>query len=296
MGLHLDADATSIDGALQFTERSGLLKLLAYTNGPLPKADFLPRDSSGASVSLFSLEDLWKGLFEIVEKAVPNIAPMIKQQMGAFEAQLGVSLEKDLFGNFKPEILTVQSTHIEGAIPEDDIVVMFGLKNEQGFEVAFGKVLAMVSGMTGFAFEPSEFLGHELHSVEFPVPGGNPQKVSYLFTKGYFVLSFGKGETLRKVLSNLERPGKALWDEPELKDGLQRFESGYSELTYMDLGSLVSGMAEMLSGLMGGDEEFLDWEHQPTTEEWKSLFGFLLSATYVEKNGFFSKALLLPND
>ena len=300
LSMTFDGEATEVDTGLLFAKRSGLMNLIAYKNGPMPNTSFIPQDVGSASVSLFSFEDMYKSLMGMLESVMPAMMPMVKMQLAGAEDQLGVSIEKDLLGNLKPEIIMLQSMGADAKeILQDEMVVMAGLKNEQGFEVAFDKVLALASGMTGIAFEPSEFLGHKLHTFEAPAmgPGAAPTKISYLFTKGYFVLSIGKGELLRKVLSNIERPGKSLWDVAHVKSAMAKFEPGYCEVNYLNAAQLMTAMTSMLSQLPQDDiGGFVDWDHKLSENEWRALLGFAVSAGYMEKNGFFGKGILLPND
>ena len=276
------------------------MNLIAYKNGPMPNTSFIPQDVGSASVSLFSFEDMYKSLMGMLDSVMPAMMPMVKAQLAGVEGQLGVSIEKDLLGNLKPEIVSLQSMGADAKeIFQDEMVFMAGLKNGQGFEVAFDKVLAFASGMAGVAFEPSEFLGHKLHTFEAPAmgPGADPIKISYLFTKGYFVLSIGKGELLRKVLSNIERPGKSLWDVAHVKAALAQFEPGYCEVNYLNAAQLMMTVSNMFSQLhQEGVGGIVDWDHKLSENEWRSLLGFAVSAGYMEKNGFFGKAILLPND
>lgn len=301
MSMQFDGDANILGTALQFTKRSGLMNLVAYQNGKLPKADFIPENIGSASVGLFSFGAMYQEILTMAEKISPAMAPMIKQQLTAFEGQLGVSLEKDLFGNLNDNLISLQSASFGGEgedLAQDDMVLMLGLKDKKGFEVAFDKVLAFVSGMTGFAFEPSEFLGHQMHSFEAPGmgPGGAATKISYLMTDGYFLVSIGKGETLRKVLSNLKRPGKSLWDKPGVKQALPRLGENLVDISYADLGALASGACDTLSQFITGEDSPVDWDNAPTAQEWQALLGFIISGTQLEKNGFFGKAIMLPNE
>ena len=296
LSMKFDDESTEVDTGLLFAKRSGLMNLIAYKNGPMPNTSFIPQDVGSASVSLFSFEDMYKSLMGMLDSVMPAMMPMVKAQLAGAEGQLGVSIEKDLLGNLKPEIVSLQSMGADAKeILQDEMVFMAGLKNEQGFEVAFDKVLAFASGMAGVAFEPSEFLGHKLHTFEGP--GADPTKISYLFTKGYFVLSIGKGELLRKVLSNIERPGKSLWDVAHVKAALAQFEPGYCEVNYLNAAQLMTAMSNMFSQLpQEGVGGIVDWDHKLSENEWRSLLGFAVSAGYMEKNGFFGKAILLPND
>ena len=299
LSMKFDDEATEIDSGLLFAKRSGLMNLIAYKNGPMPKTPFIPQDVGSASISLFSFEGMYKSLLGMLDSVMPAMMPMVKAQLAGAEGQLGVSIEKDLLGNLKPEIITLQSMGADGQqVMQDEMVIMAGLKNEQGFEVAFDKVLAFASGLTGIAFEPSEFLGHKLHTFEAPgMAPGAPTKISYLFTKGYFVLSIGKGELLRKVLSNIERPGKSLWDVAHVKSALAQFEPGYCEVNYINAAQLMTAMTNMLSQFPQAEmSEVVDWDHKLSENEWRALLGFAVSAGYMEKNGFFGKGILLPND
>lgn len=294
LGMTFEGDTTELDTGVLFTKRSGLMNLLAYQNNPMPKTNFIPQDVGSASVSLFSVEEMYTSLMSLLDEAIPAMMPMVKAQLQGAEGQLGMSIEKDLLGNLKPEIVTLQSmgTNAENEL-QDEMVIMAALKNEQGFEVAFDKLLAFVSGMTGMAFEPSEFLGQKLHSME--IPGPEPTKMSYLFTKGYFVVSVGKGELLRKVLSNIERPGKSLWEAAHVKAALGKLEPGYCEVNYLNAAQLMTAMTELMSQFPQEQGNFLDWDHKLSETEWETLLGFAVSAGYMEKNGLFGKAILLPD-
>jgi hypothetical protein len=111
------------------------------------------------------------------------------------------------------------------------------------------------------------------------------------------VLSIGKGELLRKVLSNIERPGKSLWDVAHVKSALAQFEPGYCEVNYINAAQLMTAMTNMLSQFPQAEmSEVVDWDHKLSENEWRALLGFAVSAGYMEKNGFFGKGILLPND
>ena len=285
------------DYALQFTKRSGLMNLMAYTNGDMPKADFVPRDVQGASITLFSLEDVWKGAMAIIAKAAPDAMPMVTLQLGHFEKQIGVSIEDDLLANLKPEILSIQSiSTADGEQTKDDTVFMLGLKNEQGFEVALDKILALISEQYKLTFEPSKFLGHELHTFKAPLPEPGVPKISYLFAKSYLMISIGKGETLRKILSNMERPGKSLWKEPRVKAAIGKVDSGYCAISYVDFGATIPNLVNQISPLLGGDDGPFDWDNLPSANEWHSWFGSGVGAAYIEKKGLFGKTILLLGD
>ncbi len=293
MGTKFEGEATEIASALQFTKRSGLTKLLAYTKTPAAKAAFIPEKVSTTSVLSFSLNDMWAAALQIVKDISPNLSMMMMQQLQMAEGQLGVKIDKDLLGNLSDSIITVETMEFEdGEDLSEDMVIMLGLKNEQGFEVALGKILTFASGMTGMEFEESEFLGHKLHSLVTPDAGAGALKVSYLFTKGYAIVSIGKGATLRKILSNMKRPGKSLWDVAQVKQTLAGFKPGYSDVSYVDLASVLSGLTDMFSQFGGGGP--FDWDHKPTLKELQSLVGVIISATYIEDKAFFGKGLLLP--
>ena len=297
LGMQFEGESTVLDTGLLFKKRSGLTKFIAYTNGELPKAQFVPQDVDTATISLFSFEDMYGELMNMLGTAMPNFMPMVKAQIAGAEGQLGVSIEKDLFGNMKPEMINLQSVSPgEGDAPQEEMVIMVGLKNEQGFEVAFDKVMAFASGMTGMTFEPSEFLGHKLHSLDVPDMGDGPTKISYLYANGYFTVSMGKGELLRKVLSNIERPGKSVWDLAHVKDALGKLEPDYCEVNYVNAGSLANSLATIISDLPDSEELPVDWDSLPTRKEWDALLGFLVSGAYMEKDGFYGKSILLPNE
>lgn len=297
LGFEFDPEATGVSSGVLYRERSGLMNLLAYEKGDLPEAAFVPQGVTGASVSRFSFEGVWQAVVDMVQEVTPGME--VRQQISGMETQLGLSIEKDFLGNLKPVMINVESTTFEDAeVPQQDAVMMLALENEQGFEVALGKLLALASGLTGFAFEPSEFLGKKMHSMEIPElePGAGPQKLSYLFADGYFIISVGKGETLRKILSSMERPGKPLWEDKQIKEAIERLPAGPSEINYMDVGSVISGLMGMLAGLLEEDESLVQWEHLPTAKEWRELIGFMVSGLWVEDDGMFSNAYLLPNE
>ena len=68
LDLNLIEDGAQLHGGLLYNKKQGFLKLLTYSNGPLPEADYVPEDAITSSVSRFSLSQLFAEIEALVHR------------------------------------------------------------------------------------------------------------------------------------------------------------------------------------------------------------------------------------
>lgn len=304
---NFEPKAATTDMAILYAKQTGLLKLLAYKNGELPEANFIPRKVDSASVALFDFGSIFGTMMQIVKDVSPALAPMITMQLGSMETQLGVSLEKDIFGNLGDKLVYATSvTQGKGPggamVPQQDIVYMVSMKDFKAFEVGLDKLLSQLLPQFGAEIEKGEYKGRPLNSIKLP-GGGNPEaaalqpKVEYSVGKNYLTLSIGKGQVLRQMFDAAKDPGQSIWAVPSVKQAVESFPKGPCGLAYQDLAGVVHVMAKSFGDMAknsGGDELPLDFSKLPDIEHLRKLMGTAVSASYIENNGLFTTMKEVP--
>lgn len=251
----LKDDVTVIHGGVTYSEAKGLLKVMAYRDGPPPTPAFVSAKWRSISSVKFSVKDAYAAIEEMLENFNPAISGLFQGQLRAFNKQLGIDLKRDLLGSLGDSLV---ATNVPPAdLPEGDVppaaslepFIAVSLENP----VAFTKALQALRGNFGAAaenlFKERDYLGEKI--VTFQAPGqpngASPKGVHYTITKGYFLMTVGSGAPLETALQTLTGGQPTIWQKPELKEVLAQLPANASGFSFEDVRVLVGNFFQSLT-------------------------------------------------
>jgi hypothetical protein len=185
------------------------------------------------------------------------------------------------------------------------------------------EALKSMAGAGGELFEVTEYLDHTIFTMaqEMPSEPGTPaQRLAYTLTDDYLLLSTGTQAPLRAAVSRGGRPGKKLWDRPEVKRAMKGLPPNASGLSFYDVERMLRSAIEgcgRVESLMQQDAESVDTEGEsegdaaeeeaepelcdpaakPNPSTIGKYFGPAVGAQYKDGGGFYSTVRLIhPSD
>ncbi len=255
--------ATEMDFGITYTEERGLIKLMSYREGPVPKAPYASARWVNATAAKYSFRDAYAALEEILENASPMLSGMAQGFIKQKNQELKIDFKRDLIGSLG-EDLTVAYAARPGVsldtpppIADLDQLVVMSLTNEGAFTSALEALKGMAGPQADKIFQQREYLGTSIYTVTPPqVPGAAPTKgASYAIAKGYFFLSVGSAAPIESALQTLSGGQPTFWELPEVKQALadvpanastfqfenMRFMTGSLMETFGQLGNVLAG-------------------------------------------------------
>ncbi len=285
------------------TVMTGVWKLVAYTDAPLPQPTFASAEPLRSGVMSFSFGQLYDVFFETLRQASPQLAQVLETQLAGVQGQLGVDLRKELFGGlgdgiYYSETFRRQAGPVAAAdlsSLETDQVFAFTLQDQTGVETAINTLRNALGGGLP-PFDTREFLGVMIHSskVQLPVAGeeaegGSGMVFSYAITDGWLFFGVGSEGALERVLTEKRDPGPTIWELPEVREAFAVGQPPPQALEYANMERLTRVLlpalrvhAEQWEGL--GD--YLDLTAFPEPEVVLRHVGSVTTRTYWGENGF----------
>lgn len=286
LGLRFDGGFSIANAMLEFTERKGLLDVLAFQNDLVLRRSFIPKDTSSASISALSMEEMYEGFKETAEGTMPGSSAMFTGVMKLYETSSEHDFEKDVLGNMATEVITVSAGD-----ESSDMAIMVKIEEMNSFKKAFDHLVGFIAGMSNYKSETLELHGLEAREITMPASLMRPEptKMAYAYTRGYLVLSFGAHQTLGKVVAGFANPSEALWKQPRIKEAIRKLETDYVHLSYLDVPQMFEKVLSGFGGLVG-----LPTEGMPDLAYWRTLIGDAVMSVHLEQKRFVGRALLLP--
>lgn len=251
--LSLAEDATSIGGGLTWTEKRGLLKLLAIGEAPAPQPAFISADWPSVSADRFSFAQMIQGLKEAAGEANPMFEFMISQQLTQLNQGLGIDLERDLFGSIGDEIVRAYGATAADADADASTEQLWALSlvNAETFSNALTTIWQLAPQVAA-QFQERDYLGTDIQSIMLPIPSGdgmNLVPLAYAITPGYLLLDVGGTAMLETALQNMDKPGESFWSQPKVVAAMKAIPAGSSSFTFQDLNAIVAPALTAFAGL-----------------------------------------------
>lgn len=247
VALTLKPDDTHADSSIAWTEKRGLLKMIAVPPGAEPDLAVIPSGITVANASRFDIGTALAELETLAKGAFPMAAPIFDMQIGKMKDEQGLDIRGAILSNFGDELWQLVSMGDTGESgPENlqDQVFVVALKDENKLnsfvETVAGKAAEQTGNGAGTLFDERELLGVKIRSVK-NLPPSTP-RIQYAVTKGRLFFSVGNGKLLDRTLAQFNDPKGGLATEPAFKDGLAKLPKGASSVTYMDLGEYATGI------------------------------------------------------
>jgi len=264
MDFNLVEDGAVMYSGLNYTEKKGLLSLLAYTEGPLPEAGFVPEDAVMASVAGFSLSELFRQFEIMLSQASPNLGQMMNLQLLNLQSKIGVDLRAGLLNNFGDQSIAFSvlgdSPDGEQALRNMASVYVFDVPDTGLMGQAIDGLLAMAPQIKPMLTEEL-FAGEKIFSFAgMPNPNLPEAQTSfhYTLTRSQLVVSSGPVHVLKSTLTELQTPSRdgGFWARDDIVDLVDRLELDQSvgtvayDLSAMDGAALA--YLEMIQHSMPG--------------------------------------------
>ncbi len=268
--------------ALNFAENRGLVRLLAYKDGPVAKPDWMPASWFNVSSQNFSVADFYTELEVLFAKVSPLFAGMAQGQVKAFERKLGIDLKRDFFGSLGTSFVSgfADPAGVDAgkATPYDELDQFIGVSLADA--AAFERTIDAIKG----AFLPPgdagplqsrEYLGRTIHSFTPPMPGA--KGFSYAISDGWLLVGIGSAGMIEGAIQLQATPNSdlAFWRRADVRAATDAAPSGAVSLQYTELAPIFASLASFIVKLQGaGDEDarFVDASALPSREVFARYF------------------------
>lgn len=305
----MEGNQTLINAGMSYREATGLIRLLAYRDGPLSLPDWVPASWFSAASTNIGINDVFAEVERLIESFNPMFAAAFQQQIRHAGQQIGVDIKRDLLGNMGGVIVNGQAvpTHLDAAsvtrLEEVNTLMAFSLNNAAGFERALN-TLKVLGGpaLEQFVVE-RDYLGQKLFVFTPPMaPEGGGQAISYVIAENYFMLGVGEPGALEPVLQQIDARRPSFWMRDEVVASLDAMPSSAAGFQFNDLRlAILSGLAQMtnrqkLAGLNPDQPEYqVDPAAMPTVEQLTPYFSHVFSYVLREPRGLHLHAFI-PHD
>lgn len=252
--IELTPDATLLNSGLTASEQRGLFKMLAFNDGPVPRPDFVSEKWISVSSACFSLPAAYESLKEMLGTLNPMFANLYQGQVKQLNQQLGVDLERDLFGSLGAHLISASSFR-PGANPdvpppmtEIDTLYAISLENAQAFTKAVEALKRMSGPSAEKMFTKREYLGQTIYTVDTSSQPG-VATFSYAVTPKYLFISAGTASIIETAIQGLSGKHPTLWNKPDLKAAFAEAPTSACSFGYQDnrvmIGSLIETFVNM---------------------------------------------------
>jgi len=301
IGIDPDISVSRIDSGLLLNDRKGLASLLQYGKGPLALPDYIPGNVVSARVTLFDLPAFLTRLEALVNSSAPLIGGIYNGYLAQLKVNTGVDIRESLLKNMGTGLSLINfapdaqdSAPAAGKNPVSEVVCI-NISDRQGFTTAVEGIKTLIGGPD--RFEKSTYLGYEIYTMKAPgQTKGTGQGFSYVICDDTFFFSYGSMYGLKKVLARVNRPEKTIWKTGPMKKAMKILPSGNVALSYIDVDQFIHAISTAAA-----------FAEKNLAKNKKGMFAFkdidksslpfcLISATYSEKKGIFSRAILLEKD
>jgi len=295
---------TVVEGDLAWTEKRGLLRMAAMGEPPVALPDFIPDTWVFAGVDNFSLREMVGALLSTIAEVSPLVDGIVRQQLMQANTQLGIDVERDIFGSFGDVMISgyaVPAGQPAAGQPLDQFLAI-SLSNPDAFRGAIDALLGRLP--FGQMMESREYLGETIRSMT--PPNGKP--FAFAITRGHLLVSIGGPAMVESAIQGLQGgAAKSFWKKPEVARALKALPDGYSSFVVADLGRMMGLVADFLAensaktgdagGDAGGDEDeegsgapkmpiLVDPSARPSAETIAKYWTMMSRGLYSSPNGF----------
>jgi len=250
IGVNMGEGATEFNGGLTYTEQRGILKLLAYHDGPAAMPAFVSAKWITVTSMKFSLLDTYTAIRELLEAMNPAVGGMVQGQIKGLNKQLGVDLEHDLLGSLGDDVIVASAPHaaasVDAPVPltEFDQFYALSLQNATAFTNAVEALKRMVGPQADKLFEKREYLNQTIYTYAASKTGAGQKGFSYSITPKYLFMAVGTPATIETALQGLDGKQRSLWQLPEVKEALADVPAKACSVQYQDTHAMIGSLIE----------------------------------------------------
>jgi len=250
--VRLRDDSTEMRGGLTYSEPRGIIKLLAYHEGPPLTPAFVSSKWVSVSTTKYSLKEAFAALEEILENFSPAISGLVQGQIRGFNKKLGVDLKRDLIGSTGDTFIaanTISPNAAPGTQPsltDFEQIFAISLDNQDVFTNAVEALKNSLGPQADSLFTTREYLGQKIFTFKNPNPG-QAKGFSYAIAKGYLFVSVGSAAPIEAALQGLEGKQPSLWEKKEVSAAFAQLPPGAMAFQYQDVRAMIGSLFKTLS-------------------------------------------------
>jgi len=300
LSVKLTKDGALSHSALTYREKAGILKLLAYGDGRLPEAPYVPEQIFSSSVSLFDFSQMIAQIEALIGTASPSAPALLDIQLQNVKRQTGVDLRSAILQNFEPELVSLavipEASRSATNVLEPDQLLVVKIKDAETLSSAVEAIMDLIPGARA-QIKNQEFKGETIYTIEgFADPSMSDapvQSVSYVITRTHLLFNIGRVGLLQQVLSAMQSQSSGFWQLPEVEALFDPIsEANPVTRSYVDISQMMHtiflSMVEASQGF--GSDKALDASKIP-----ESLDIPFIAVTEMNEfpDGLFGRSLLL---
>jgi len=200
----------------------------------------------------FSLLDVYTALRGILSDVSPAIGGLVEGQIKGLNKQLGVDLERDLFGSLGDEVIAVNamrpgaSADAPVPITEFDQLYAFSLQNSTAFTNAVDALKRMMGPQADKLFEKREYLNQTIYTYTAAKTAPGQKGFSYAITPKYLFIGVGSAAVIETALQGLDGKQPTLWQLPEVKEALADVPSKACTFEFQNTRVMIGSLIETL--------------------------------------------------
>ncbi|WP_309386380.1 hypothetical protein [Cerasicoccus frondis] len=249
------ANFESVLGML-YTQRRGILELLAYSSEPLRFPHWVPSDAIDANVSMLDFNEVFAAFEALMNDMSPNFGAMFQLQLDNFRQQTNIDLREALLTNFGTQFASFselkEADEIEEQSDNENLIVAIPIRDPQAFENAI-KGLTETFAPGAEVLSEREFLGMKIVTPANLSLEDSP--FGYALADDHLFLAIGSVELLERTLYHLRESDGGLWNESYIVNALEDLPPNQIECAYFNLSAaleqLFEAYRENLSGNFG---------------------------------------------
>lgn len=232
--MYLDLDLTAAGllahYGLVYREKRGLLSLLSYTEGGLPKASYVPEGVVSSSVSLLDCSVILANVEQLLTLANPTLSPLIDMWMQTMQTNTGIDLRASILENLGGPMVSLAMLNKGGLAHEDwqpQQLFVIRVRDTQALTQALETLKNMFSGLSAL-IEEQTYAGETIYTIkggsESTMSEAGSVDFSYAVTRSNLIVSMGHVGLLHEVLSRINQRDEGLWQNPEIEVLFERIE------------------------------------------------------------------------
>jgi len=235
-------------------EWQGLMKALVSTQVDKSLLKLAPRDAAIAWASNMSLEDLYAGVLGLINAidAGGGLGIGIEQNMAAFQARVGVDIQKDIFGSLGRG--TVVTTSATSALPA--LIISCTLKDGDRLERGLTKLVAELDAYIKLVNDPPagaalKTLTFGQHTIRYLATPGVPVPLApcYVRTQDRLLLAMSPIH-MKDYLLFLDKGEPSVLDNPGFQELAALVPDNAMSIGYSNVGESFVEMYGLLGPLL----------------------------------------------
>lgn len=303
LDLKIEEGGITSHSAVIYREKLGLLQLMAYEEGALPSASFVPEGVLSSTVARFDFSEMFARLEALLGVASPNTPALINIQLQQIKTNTGVDLRSALLENFGSELVSFsvmpEERLGEEVFAQAEQVYVLEIKDAAALSGALEALKDLIPGARE-QIKPRDFQGETIHTIPGMVDPAMPDvpayDTSFAVTRTHLIFSVGEVGLIQGVLTSMQSQDSGFWQLEETRMMVDRIRKpGAVSRSYTDLGQMVISILESIADAsqLSGSGISLDPSKIPSELD---MPWHLLTETHEAEDGMFSQMILLRKE